>query len=252
VIENIQVHNSSDDGIEIFGGRVNLKRLVITGADDDMLDTDLGYQGFIQYVIGVGKPGGDGDSVIEADSNGNEDALPRQHTRVSNATFVQNKVGSGGNAILLRGGTDYTLVNSVVVSPAACIDIDATNGTTIRPADTALQDNGPPVFRSVYLACATAFRDDANVAVSDIQALFAGNNNVTNGTSTLSSIFINGANESAVTPFDAKTLNAFFDTTPYIGAVRNSSDTWYQGWTCNSVYASFGGTSAACTAIPTT
>ena len=66
-IDHIQIHNSSDDGIEIFGGRPNLKHLVITGADDDNLDTDLGYRGTIQFVISVQKPTGDGDSVIEAD-----------------------------------------------------------------------------------------------------------------------------------------------------------------------------------------
>lgn len=44
--------------------------------------------------------------------------------------------------------------------------------------------------------------------------------------------FINGANETAVTAIDAKTVYTFFDTTTYVGAVRNASDTWWQGWTC--------------------
>ena len=249
-LENIQIHNSSDDGIEIFGGRANLKRLVITGADDDSLDTDLGYKGFIQYLIAVQRDASNGDSMIEADSNGNEDAQPRQNTRISNATFVQRGNAQGGNAILLRGGTDYTLVNSVVTGPQNCIDIDQTGGTTMRAADPALDDVGPPVFRSVFLSCPTAFRDDGNVTVADIQAIFAGNNNVANGTSTLQSVFINGANERAVTPFDARSLSTFFDTTSYIGAVRDASDTWYAGWTCNSGYVNFGSASATCTTIP--
>jgi hypothetical protein len=251
-LDYIQIHNSSDDGIEIFGGRANLKHLVISGADDDALDTDLGYQGFIQYVIAVQKPGGDGDSIIEADSNGNEDALPRQWTRVSNMTAIQTHSSSGGNAILLRGGTDYTLVNSVIVTPQSCLDIDETGGTTTRPADAGLQDQGPPVFRSVVMQCGTAFRADGNEAAVSTIFGSGSNNNNSSFTSTLASVYINGANESAVTPFDAKTLNAFFDTTAYIGAVRNSSDTWYAGWTCNSGYVSFGGTSSSCTALPTT
>ena len=162
-VNNIQVHNSSDDGIEIFGGRVNTRFLVLTGADDDGLDTDLGARGTHQFVIAVQKPTGDGDSVLEVDSNGNEDALPRQYTRVSNLTAVYGRTGSGGNVILLRGGTDYALLNSVIVGAGACLDIDETGGTTTRAADNALQDLGPPVFRSVRLACPTAFRDDGNV-----------------------------------------------------------------------------------------
>ena len=263
-IDHIQVHNSSDDGIEIFGGRSNLKHLVVTGADDDNLDTDLGYRGTIQFVISVQKPTGDGDSVIEADSNGNEDALPRQYTRVSNLTAVQNHNGSGGNAVLLRGGADYALLNSVVVSTAACLDIDETGGTTTRAADGALQDVGPPVFRSLRLACPTDFRNDGNVTTATIGAIFGTgtNNNNSAHVSTLTSIFINGANETAVTATDPTTFNADPHATvnaaapnrlsavTYIGAVQNAADTWYAGWACNSSYVSFGGTSALCTAVP--
>lgn len=264
-IDHIQIHNSSDDGIEIFGGRVNAKHLVVTGADDDGLDTDLGYRGTIQFVIGVQRDGQNGDSMIEADSNGNEDALPRQYTRVSNATFVQRSTVQGGNTILFRGGTDYALLNSVVVGPQACLDIDATGGTTIRAADAALQDVGPPVFRSVALACPTAFRDDGNITVAEIQTIFGSgtNGNNSNFTSTLMNIFVNGANETAVaatdpTPFNNDqfaTVNAAapnrLEAVAYIGAVRNAADTWYSGWTCNAGYASFGAASGACTVVPT-
>ena len=265
-IDHIQVHNSSDDGIEIFGGRPNLKHLVITGADDDNLDTDLGYRGTIQFVISIQKPGGDGDSVIEADSNGNEDALPRQYTRVSNLTAVQNHAGSGGNAILLRGGTDYALLNSVISGPAACLDIDETGGTTTRAADGALQDVGPPVFRSVRLACPTSFRSDGNVTTATIAAIFGAgaNNNSDAHVSTLTGtgLYINGANEAAVTatdptPFNADPHAAVNSAAPnrlsavtYIGAVQNAADTWYGGWTCNASYANFGAAGATCTTVP--
>jgi hypothetical protein len=111
----------------------------------------------------------------------------------------------------------------------------------------------------VVLACATgAFRSDnntdgsPNVSTATIQGFFtAGTNNNPAFTSTLSSVFIDGANERAVTPFNASTLSSFMVATTYIGAVRDASDTWYAGWACNSVTASFGSTSAACTAIPT-
>ena len=55
--------------------------------------------------------------------------------------------------------------------------------------------------------------------------------------------------------FLAALLNAFFDTTAYVGAVRDANDTWYAGWTCNSAYAPFDSTSngrRACTSIPPT
>jgi hypothetical protein len=260
-LDHIQIHNSSDDGAEFFGGRQNAKYMVITGADDDGLDTDLGYQGFIQFVIAVQRDASNGDSMIEADSNGNEDALPRQFTRVSNATFIQRGNTQGGNAILLRGGTDYALLNSVVVGPQACIDIDETGGTTTREADTALQDAGPPVFRSVALACPTAFRDDNNVTVARIAQIFGTGTNGNNSAfvPTLTNVFVNGANETAVVATNPTTFNIAGSTAPnqftagtYIGAVQNASDTWYAGWTCNASYVNFGSTSGLCTALPTT
>lgn len=265
-IDNIQVHNSSDDGIEIFGGRVNLKNIAVTGADDDSLDTDLGYRGTIQFVLAVQKPTGDGDSHIEADSNGNEDAAPRQYTRVSNATFIQSRASSGGNAVLMRGGTDYALLNSIIVSSQNCIDVDATGGTTVRAQDSATQDNGPPVFRSVVMSCAAPFRNDGNVDVATLQAIFGSgtNNNNSAYTPSLVNLFMNGATENAVavtdpTPFNADPFFAVNASAPnrleavtYIGAIQNASDTRFQGWTCNSGYANFGGSGILCTALPTT
>ena len=44
--------------------------------------------------------------------------------------------------------------------------------------------------------------------------------------------FINGANETAVTPTNANAVYSYFTQVPYIGAVRNAADTWYLGWTC--------------------
>jgi hypothetical protein len=212
-IDHIQVHNSSDDGIEIFGGRVNLKNLVITGADDDNLDTDLGYRGTIQFVIGIQRDSNNGDSMIEADSNGNEEAQPRQYTRVSNGTFVERSSVQGRNVILMRGGTDYALLNSVVTAEAAgtnCLDMDETGGTTTRAANPALQENGPPVFRSVAMKCTNPYTNDGNVTTATIAAIFGTgtNNNNDNYTPTLSGAFINGANETAVAATDPTPFNA--------------------------------------------
>ena len=257
-LDHIQIHNSSDDGIEIFGGRANLKYLVFTGADDDGLDTDVGYQGFVQFLIAAQRPDGqNGDSMVEADSNGNEDALPRQNTRLANFTFLQRSTVQGLNALLLRGGTDYTMVNGVVVGARNCLDIDETGGTTTRAADAALQDAGPPVFNSVVFSCQTPFRDDGNVATSTIQTIFgSGTNNNANFTSTLTNGYVNGPNEAAVPAFNAASLNPmgtnFFVSTTYIGAVRDAQDTWYAGWTCNSTSATFATSSPSCAAAPVT
>jgi hypothetical protein len=166
-LDHIQIHNSSDDGIEIFGGRSNLKYLALTGSDDDGLDTDVGWQGMVQFAIVAQKTiGATTDSFsTEIDSNGNEDFIPRQKGKLANFTFIQT--ANAAAAIRLRGGADYTFMNGIVKSVVPCINMiagtDANGGkSTIRPAGgtgsvpTTIEEDGPPVFRSVYFACNNA------------------------------------------------------------------------------------------------
>ncbi len=252
LVDHVQVHNSSDDAVEWFGGRTNAKYLVLTGNDDDNLDTDLGYKGAIQFVIAVQRASGQsGDSIIESDSNGNEDAVPRQDTRLANVTFVhRSTLSSSVNAILLRGGTDYRIANAVVTSPRFCLDIDG--APTMQAADPAKDELGEPQFRSVALSCtAGAVNDDGNITKAAIDALFAADpNNKPGHTSSLTNVFVNGANETAVPAFTGLAgWSSFFTSVNYIGAVKDASDTWYRGWTCDSSTANFG-SGSSCTSIP--
>jgi hypothetical protein len=152
-ISNVQSHNSSDDGFENFGGTVHLRRFVITGADDDSIDADTGYQGTIQHVIAVQKTSGAADSMIELDSPGAntttaEAQAPRTHLKLANFTFVHRNPASGnGAALRFRGGADAKLVNGVVVTPMAALRLDNTaGGVNILGTDPAVQKLGPPAF----------------------------------------------------------------------------------------------------------
>lgn len=251
-IGHFQTHNSSDDGFEIFGGRPALRHVVITGADDDSVDVDTGYQGTIQYVIAVQKTSGNADSMIEQDSaNALEDNTPRTHMKLANFTFVHRNPATGNNAAMLfRGKSDATLVNGVVTSPMACLRL---NGTNILTADAPNQKLGPPVFQSVVMQCggASAFVGSGGVTAQQVADVFnAGTNNNAAFTASLTGTFINGDNETAVTATNPQTLDPAFDVTHYVGAVSGATDTWYAGWTCNSSTATLDTTSTACTTLP--
>lgn len=252
-ISHIHSHNSSDDAFENFGGTVSMRRLVLTGADDDNIDVDTGWQGTIQYVIAVQKTSGSPDSMIEQDSaNALESQTPRTNLKLANFTFVHRNPASGNNAAMLfRGGSDASLVNGVVTTSMACLRLNGAN--IIGAANSIPGKIGPPVFRSVAMQCATnAFVGSGGLTAQQVADTFnAGTNNTSTLTATLTNTFVNGANETARTATDPKTVDASFDTTTYIGAVKDSTDTWYQGWTCNSATASFGTTGTACTTLPT-
>ncbi|MDE0879601.1 MAG: hypothetical protein OSB00_13205 [Sphingomonas bacterium] len=278
-LDHIMSFNSSDDGAEFFGGHVNMKYYVSVGAEDDNLDTDTGLKGNFQYVIvaqRLGATPATADSMIEADSDNALDGnTPRQNTTVANFTFIDRVAGNSDVAsILLRGGTDYTLANGVMVNQATnpCLRISRAQ-TASRTANAAIDEAGAPIFQSVvfsgcgsrpFVGSPNSSGGESTPTDADVLALFnAGSNNNASFSSTLTSLYINGANETAVAAFDASTLNnrtingilvtpaGFFDKTSYIGAVKDASDTWYTGWTCNSPSASFGtGNSGNCTALP--
>jgi hypothetical protein len=157
-ISYIQIHNSSDDGVEVFGGRTNFRYMVVTGADDDGFDVDVGWRGGVQFLIVAQRlTGATSDSFsTEIDSNGNEDALPRTFGQYANFTFIHTS--NAPAAIRLRGGADFGFYNGIVKAVGPCLNIVAgteANGgkSTIRAANAGIQDQGPPEFRSVYFAC---------------------------------------------------------------------------------------------------
>lgn len=211
LVDYVQVHNSSDDGIEWFGGTVNAGHLVLTGNDDDSMDTDVGFNGAIQYAIVLQRNNG-GDRMNEMSAS---DRQPFTNPKIANVTMV-GRTG-GGSAIVLNSGNDSKYYNAVVTGSDACLDIDNAN------------TGGS--FSSVFFSCAAAFADDADGRAA--AAFNAGSNNTANGTSTLTSTFINGANESAVPASgNLKSVSPYFDNVDYIGAVKDANDTWWQGWTC--------------------
>lgn len=256
-LEYFQTHNSSDDGAEFFGGNFNFRYYIATGADDDSLDVDTGARVNMQYVLLAQRPG-QGDSLFEIDSNGNEGDTPRTTLRVANFVAVQpqtssNNEGSNRAAALFRGNADVTLYNGIFAVPAnECIRMTSNTTAANRATLTA---------RSVALQCgATKYIGDGNgsapFTAAEVGGFITGHaSNNDAFTPTLTALFLNGANENGLAPTDPTALSSFFAATPTpyrVGVAWAENNSWYSGWTCNSVSANFGTSSSACTSLPTT
>ncbi len=224
-VSNVQVHRNFDDGIELFGGRVNISNAVLTGIGDDSLDLDFGWTGAVQGLIIV-QEAGRGDHAFEF---GDVDSQPlTTHSKISNATIIS----TGDDAMNVKEGHIMDLYNSVLVRSAtsqSCLKLDNAAGVN------------NPSFNSVVLSCGTNFASDDTPDDATTQALFtAGANNNTAFTSSLTNTFVNGSNENSVTatapvnhPFGSGTpASSFLSTPSNIGAVYTGNNTWYQGWTC--------------------
>ncbi len=93
-IENVEIIASNDDGIEFFGGTVNLKYIACMWGMDDMFDWDQGWTGKAQFIFGLA-----GDSVtcpssdngIEADGDDQKtSAATLSHPKIYNMTLIGN------------------------------------------------------------------------------------------------------------------------------------------------------------------
>jgi hypothetical protein len=199
-VEFVQVYNNLDDGVEFFGGNVNVKYLVLTGNADDSLDWTDGWQGSLQYVQ-IDQADNAGDNGIEADNReGDENAQPRSRPSIANMTINGN---SGERGILLRRGTGAFIYNSRVNGSASCLEV---SGESVALEGTDI------VFDGVSLGC--------DVTVSD-------GNAETQAWLDSSNVNQDGG---AVAPADLS-ADSFFDDTDYIGAVQDPANDWVAGWT---------------------
>lgn len=246
VINNLQSFNSSDDGVEFFGGSVNISNLAVIGASDDSLDVDTGAQVNVQTVL-VMQRTSTGDSIIELDSPGGEqatpgNAIPQTRLQVNNATFIQRSTASS-QAVRARGGAALGLTNAV-------IDIDSASDNCIR-IDEQITLDALIGFDSVVCDGGTQPVRGSDVADSAVQAVVnAGTNNNLLFTISLTNTFVNGANENSVTAFGAAARSSFFTNLGFIGAEDNEVADNFGDWTCNSSIIDFGSASGACTSLP--
>ena len=93
IVNNIVVSDGNDDGIEFFGGTVNVTNVYCANIADDMFDWTEGYTGTITNAFGVRNDGFDaatGDPRgIEGDSNSADvTALPISAPTLRNVTIL--------------------------------------------------------------------------------------------------------------------------------------------------------------------
>ncbi len=199
-VEFVQVYNNLDDGVEMFGGNVNIKYLVLTGNGDDSLDWTDGWQGSVQYLQ-IDQADNAGDNGIEADNReGNENAQPRSMPSIANMTINGN---SGERGILLRRGTGAFIYNSYVNGSASCLEVA---GESVALLGTDIE------FDGVSLGCALTVTDG-----SAETGAFLDSSNVNQNGGAVAAADLSG--------------KEFFDNTDYIGAVEGPAGNWVAGWT---------------------
>ncbi|MDZ7925366.1 MAG: hypothetical protein U5M23_15230 [Marinagarivorans sp.] len=234
-LEYIQVHNSGDDGIEWFGGTVNLKHAVLTNVDDDDIDFDMGYKGNIQHVLARKNPtaltpsGTNDPRGIEANSSDAE-YVPETDAVLANLTLIGSTLSNKEPGMRLRGAVKTNIVNTAVSAFKTCVQVDK-----VTLADSSIY--GMSKFTNLLGACDGAALTDKTAGAGitkdasfiDLGAgvLLSFNDiwAVTNSQAKLASAI------SSITPINNGS-GFEFEMTDYIGAVDPMATTaWWAGWT---------------------
>ncbi|MCY0965960.1 hypothetical protein [Parathalassolituus penaei] len=224
-IDYIQIHNSLDDGIEWFGGNVNVTHAVLTNNDDDDIDFDEGFQGNIQYAIvlknqsATATPSGTNDPRgIEGNSDlSSNKQVSATHAALSNITLIGGAINNGQPAAKLRGEVNADLSKVVATGFASgCLEVKSSEATNVSVQDMvcdstdALLKNDSPATGSL-ISSAAAITLNAAGAVLNAEAV------ATSITADVTAVD-NGSDFA-------------FDATTYAGAVNpNGTDNWTSGW----------------------
>ncbi|MCC2604978.1 hypothetical protein [Planctobacterium marinum] len=248
-IEYIDIYAGYDDGIELFGGAVDLKYIVVTDTQDDSIDIDAGWQGNAQFILAkhgtVVNANGEviamGNNGFESDGEKGDSSAeaPASAPHIANVTVIT---------------TDNLSVRDTDPSTAVKLDdnISATwyNGLLVKAVDTqsfCFDISGDAVdnvvanvtsFQNSVAACAT-LSDDTDLTAENgntttVTAWFeGGNSEVTGGNADVLAgngfATATGSADITVSPFDVTTLGDFFTAVDFIGAVSDTdtSSDWY-------------------------
>ena len=121
---NIQIKDGSDDGIEFFGGSVNIDHCIVENCTDDSFDWTEGWNGKAEYIVAY-QSVPEGDCLMEWDNNGkNNDATPVAHPVIKYATFIGNNSSDNKRGIRLRAGTQVELSYALVTGKPKPITLE--------------------------------------------------------------------------------------------------------------------------------
>lgn len=236
VVENIQVYSTFDDGLEWFGGAVDVTNAVVLYARDDSLDFSDGYVGTVENALVIHWQS-DGNRCIELDNIGESrsnagqplDRAPITAATVRNMTCIvsNSDVNTHGDSegVLVRQGGRLLLEDSIVYSGHGTSRNGVTSNECYEIDDSAPLDlsrqfavNGaaePMRVTNTIIACELPAQDslpNGDTILSWIQGT---------GSSTGTAYAFNAGNRVVSTPVEAGVSilapNSFYTATSLTG-----------------------------------
>ncbi len=234
-IHHIQTHYGSDDGIELFGGTVDIKYALSTGISDDSFDYSTGWQGRGQFWIAQQDPD-DADTGFEVDGNEEDyEATPWTDPVIYNVTLIgKGPDGLGGtpgestSGLKLRRGTAGELRNFIVMGfgdDGLNIDNEATydrcDSGDLVVGNSIFHENAAFHSSDDEAACTALPGWSLRTLDPQLGAPYDRQN----------PDFRPAPGSPATEDFASAPTDGFFESVDYLGAVDPNGPEWYLGWT---------------------
>ncbi|TMP39355.1 hypothetical protein [Pseudoalteromonas rubra] len=260
-VDYVHIHNGYDDGIELFGGTVNIKHIVVTETADDGIDWDTGWKGKGQFILVQTLTQGnhgfetDGGKKDPSTADGQDRATTVSYPTIANATVVSNGVqgprGYGAGMEMKEWGKaqlhNMLFVNAGTEAGTGCFDLYNEKDKSTSMGVHANANAGEIAFKNSVFACGLNFEEvevplTDDLANFDIEAWFTkpenGNKLIgfkdfasvlgDNGVATKGSMLDKDGNTVAVESSKLSQQDSFFEDVAYIGAIGESETdtTW--------------------------
>ena len=167
VIENVEVVSNLDDGIELFGGTVNVTNFLAYNCDDDAVDIDEAYSGTIDNVfiaLGTGS-----DNIFEIDGTEDSSGTITGSYTITNVTAYGDSTNTTKNDQLgdQKKNATGTIDDVVLLNFKAAQKIEGIDQSTF--------DNSSLIFKNYDLVKVSGESD------YNLDTVFSGPEQIKNG-----------------------------------------------------------------------
>ena len=124
-LSHIEVYANQDDGIEFFGGNVNLSNALVWSQGDDAYDIDQAYSGNISNIVYIA--GDESDHALEIDGREGAALTPasRNQFTIANATFKGPGITASGREMVdWRSNAEGAVTNSYFFNFGTDADVE--------------------------------------------------------------------------------------------------------------------------------
>lgn len=276
-IDHIEVISCADDGLEFWGGDVDVKYYANLFGNDDMFDWDDGYTGRMQFFFGLKSSttdtltSADADNAFEMDADDQKsNNTPRSHPVIFNSTVIGNNKtvlttdNSGISALQAKEYTEGEIYNSVFANFRYGLNLIKALGTRTGGFEAYHNwansggngTNSLKVQCNTFVGCARPIAIDRNATgtllSSDTAQFYTTDRNIA-ASSIPGFTFnwsMNAATNAVSTQFDAipnpglsvtgcptPPSDGFFSPAPYRGAFDPGAKSWLSDWAYAQVLA---------------